>query len=158
MFAPAAGAASAMRSAYHILGIPPTRRSGYAEIWRLRPPRMILACPVCGNRMRLLATLEDPQLVQQILTHLGLPSTPVRADPAIWRRLSGTLTSTSSSPARSSHRSSRMTMSPRATRSSLTMNKGLPSVRRLMTTRQLGWKRVSGEALAQVVGDRRLTQ
>ena len=32
--------------------------------------------------MRLLATLEDPRVVEQILTHLGLPSELVRADPA----------------------------------------------------------------------------
>jgi hypothetical protein len=31
--------------------------------------------------MRLLATLEDLRVVEQILTHLGLPSKPVRADP-----------------------------------------------------------------------------
>ncbi len=42
----------------------------------------VLACPRCGNRMRLLATIEDPQIVEQILTHLGLLSEPVRADPA----------------------------------------------------------------------------
>ena len=42
----------------------------------------LLACPQCGNRMRLLATIEDPQVVEQILTHLGLASAPVRADPA----------------------------------------------------------------------------
>ena len=32
--------------------------------------------------MRLLATIEDPRVVEQVLTHLGLPSAPVRADPA----------------------------------------------------------------------------
>lgn len=32
--------------------------------------------------MRLLATIEDPRVVEQTLTHLGLPSAPVRADPA----------------------------------------------------------------------------
>ena len=32
--------------------------------------------------MRLLATIEDPRVVEQVFTHLGLPSTPVRADPA----------------------------------------------------------------------------
>jgi hypothetical protein len=31
--------------------------------------------------MRLLATIEDPRVVEQILTHLALPSRPVRADP-----------------------------------------------------------------------------
>src|SRR3989442_11023676 len=42
----------------------------------------VLTCPRCGNRMRLLATIEDPRVVEQILTHLGLPSEPVQADPA----------------------------------------------------------------------------
>ena len=32
--------------------------------------------------MRLVATIEDPRIVEQISTHLGLPSEPVRADPA----------------------------------------------------------------------------
>jgi hypothetical protein len=32
--------------------------------------------------MRLLATIEDPRVVEQLLTHLGLPSARVRADPA----------------------------------------------------------------------------
>ena len=32
--------------------------------------------------MRLLATIDDPRIVEQILTHLGLPSEAVRADPA----------------------------------------------------------------------------
>jgi len=39
-----------------------------------RPPR--------HRRWALLATIEDPRVVEQILTHLGLPSAPVRADPA----------------------------------------------------------------------------
>ena len=31
--------------------------------------------------MRLLATIEDPRVVEQILSHLGLPTAPVRPDP-----------------------------------------------------------------------------
>ena len=42
----------------------------------------VIACPQCGNRMRLLATIEDPRVVEQVRTHRGLPSAPVRADPA----------------------------------------------------------------------------
>ncbi len=42
----------------------------------------VLACPRCGNRMRLLATIEDPRVVERILTHLGLPSVPVLPAPA----------------------------------------------------------------------------
>jgi len=34
----------------------------------------ILACPDCGGRLRLLATIEDRAVVEKILTHLGLPA------------------------------------------------------------------------------------
>jgi hypothetical protein len=33
----------------------------------------VLACPDCGGRLHLLATIEDRAAVAQILTHLGLP-------------------------------------------------------------------------------------
>ena len=33
----------------------------------------ILACPDCGGRLRLLATIEDRAVVEKILTYLGLP-------------------------------------------------------------------------------------
>jgi hypothetical protein len=32
----------------------------------------VLACPKCGGRMVLLATIEDPAVIRRILTHLGL--------------------------------------------------------------------------------------
>jgi len=32
--------------------------------------------------MRVLATIEEPRVIKQILSHLGLPSAPVRPDPA----------------------------------------------------------------------------
>jgi hypothetical protein len=41
----------------------------------------VLACPRCGGRMRLLATLEDPRAVRKILEHMGLPAEPVIARP-----------------------------------------------------------------------------
>ena len=64
-------------------GRPPhTRHWRWADLLRRAFEMDVLACPVCGNRMRLLATLEDPRVVEQILTHLGRPSKPVRADPA----------------------------------------------------------------------------
>ncbi len=34
----------------------------------------VLACPRCGGRMRLLATIEDPRIIREILAHLGLPT------------------------------------------------------------------------------------
>jgi hypothetical protein len=42
----------------------------------------ILACPDCGGRRRLLATIEDRAVVEKILTHLGLPADPPRPSPA----------------------------------------------------------------------------
>jgi hypothetical protein len=34
----------------------------------------VLACPRCGGRLRLIALIEDPAVIQRILRHLGLPS------------------------------------------------------------------------------------
>ena len=45
----------------------------------------VLTCPRCGGRLRLIATIEDPTVVEQILAHLGLsfpPRPPGRAPPA----------------------------------------------------------------------------
>jgi hypothetical protein len=44
----------------------------------------VLACSRCGERMELIATIEDPQVAAKILDHLGLPS---RAPPRgrAWR-------------------------------------------------------------------------
>ena len=45
----------------------------------------MLSCPRCGGRLRVLATLEEPAVVQKILTHLGLATEPVtpRAPPPV---------------------------------------------------------------------------
>jgi len=42
----------------------------------------ILACPDCGNRLRLVATIEDRRVIEKILLHLGLPTDPPAAAPA----------------------------------------------------------------------------
>jgi len=34
----------------------------------------VLACPECGGRLRLLATIEQPAVVRKILSHLGIPT------------------------------------------------------------------------------------
>jgi len=39
----------------------------------------VLRCPRCAGRMQLIATIEDPAVIQRILAHLGLPDT--RDDP-----------------------------------------------------------------------------
>jgi len=42
----------------------------------------VLACPQCGGRLRLIAMLHDPAIVEQILAHLALASAPRSAGPA----------------------------------------------------------------------------
>ena len=41
----------------------------------------VLRCPRCAGRMQLIATIEDPAVIQRILAHLGLPGT--RDDPQL---------------------------------------------------------------------------
>jgi hypothetical protein len=33
-----------------------------------------IVTPGCGGRLRLLATIEEPQVVRKILSHLGIPT------------------------------------------------------------------------------------
>jgi hypothetical protein len=35
-----------------------------------------LRCPMCSARMRVMATLTEPSVVNKILSHLGLPTAP----------------------------------------------------------------------------------
>ena len=42
----------------------------------------VLACPRCGGRLRVLATIQDPAVVRAILAHLRLPLGPDRPGPA----------------------------------------------------------------------------
>jgi hypothetical protein len=40
----------------------------------------VLACPRCGGRLRLVALIDQPSVIQRILRHLGLPTeAPSRA-------------------------------------------------------------------------------
>ena len=50
--------------------------------------RDVLACPRCGGRMRLLATIEDPRTIRRILAHRRLP--PEGPDPSPSRPPPGT--------------------------------------------------------------------
>ena len=36
----------------------------------------VLACPRCGGRMVVVATIDDPAVIARILTHLGLSLDP----------------------------------------------------------------------------------
>ena len=42
----------------------------------------VLACPHCGGRLRLIATLHDPAVIQKILAHLGRASSGQSPGPA----------------------------------------------------------------------------
>ena len=45
------------------------------------------ACPDCGGRLRLIATITDQAVIEKILRHLGLPTdapTPTPARVAGW--------------------------------------------------------------------------
>ena len=42
----------------------------------------VLACPHCGGRLRLIATLHDPAVIRKILTHLGIAPSGPRPGPA----------------------------------------------------------------------------
>jgi hypothetical protein len=50
----------------------PPRRWRWAELLRRVFAVDVLACPSCGGRMRVIATIDDPEVVQRILTHLDL--------------------------------------------------------------------------------------
>jgi hypothetical protein len=34
----------------------------------------VLACPRCGDRLELIALIEDPTVIRRVLCHLGLPT------------------------------------------------------------------------------------
>ena len=42
----------------------------------------VLACPRCGGRLRVIATVQDPAVVRAILAHLGLAPGPASPGPA----------------------------------------------------------------------------
>jgi hypothetical protein len=42
----------------------------------------VLACPACGGRLRLVATIAEPRVIARILAHLGRPLAPPAGAPA----------------------------------------------------------------------------
>ena len=41
----------------------------------------VLACPRCGGRLRLIATVDNPHVIREILAHLELPTAVPHPDP-----------------------------------------------------------------------------
>jgi len=58
------------------------RWSAWSDLMRRAFSLDVLACPRCGERMRLIATIEDPAVVRKILNHLGLSTEVPEAEPA----------------------------------------------------------------------------
>jgi len=50
------------------------RHFPWAELLKRGFSTDILACPDCGGRLRLLATITQPAVIDKILTHLGIPA------------------------------------------------------------------------------------
>jgi voltage-gated potassium channel Kch len=42
----------------------------------------VLSCPTCARKMRVVATITQPDVVRKILVHLGVRSTPLPRAPA----------------------------------------------------------------------------
>ena len=51
----------------------------WAALMRLVFDLDVLRCPRCAGRMQLIATIDDPAVIQKILARLGLPG--AREDP-----------------------------------------------------------------------------
>jgi hypothetical protein len=49
------------------------RHYAWAELLRRTFAIDVLACPGCGDRLRLLATIAHPPTIAKVLRHLGLP-------------------------------------------------------------------------------------
>ena len=63
------------------------RHRTWANLMRRAFDLDVLACPRCGGRMSLIATIDDPRVIRKILGHLGLATEvpqprPSRAPPA----------------------------------------------------------------------------
>lgn len=60
----------------------PRPHTPWAELLRRTFQIDVLACPECGGRLRLLATIEDAAVARRILSHLGLPAERPEPRPA----------------------------------------------------------------------------
>jgi hypothetical protein len=61
---------------------PQPRYYAWAELMRRTFGYDVMACLECGGRMKLIAMIEDPAVIEKILDHLGLPTESPVAKPA----------------------------------------------------------------------------
>jgi hypothetical protein len=66
---------------------PRARRLSWAELMRRIFAVDVLECPRCRGRMRIVAAIDQPEVIAKILTHLGLPARAPPARPARADRL-----------------------------------------------------------------------
>ena len=59
----------------------PTHAWTWAALMHRVFPLDVLACPRCGGRLRVTATVQDPAVVCAILAHLGLAPGPDKPGP-----------------------------------------------------------------------------
>ena len=52
------------------------RNYSWSELMKRVFAADVLACDVCGGRLRILAAIRPPEIARKILDHLGLPSRP----------------------------------------------------------------------------------
>ena len=62
--------------------IPPRANWLWAELMQRSFGFDVLACPRCGDRLELIALIEDPKVIRRVLSHLGLPIEVPTARPA----------------------------------------------------------------------------
>jgi len=58
------------------------RRLDWSALLRRAFQIDVLRCPRCEGRMKVLAAINDPEVAQKILRHLGLPAEPPSCAPA----------------------------------------------------------------------------
>ena len=54
----------------------------WADLMRRSMGLDVVTCPRCGGRLRLIAMIDDPTVVQRVLRHVGLPTQIPDARPA----------------------------------------------------------------------------
>jgi hypothetical protein len=59
-----------------------SRASSWAALMHRAFAIDVLACPHCGGRLRLIATLHDPAVIRKLLEHLGMARSGPSLGPA----------------------------------------------------------------------------
>ena len=69
----------------------PAARLGWARLLKRVFDLDLEHCPQCGGEFRIIAAIEEPEVIARILTHLGLPARAPPRSPAAATAFSGGL-------------------------------------------------------------------